>query len=247
MRRGRGRREYVVRDAAPVTPASIFGAALAFWHERDLGVTYGSGTEVSGWADQSGNGNNASQGTAADRPTQATATAPIEFDGTSDRLNVADAATLDPTTSFTLVLRFRPDTLAGTRMWIAKSPATGAGAWWVQYAGELRFGLSATQAGRIPAAAFTAGSWCTVVWIFDGSQATDATRLRGYVDGVQQTLTFFGVIPATMTVDTNTIAIGSTNDGAQFSDEGVNLTVGANTVATAPQLTAITSYATAIT
>jgi hypothetical protein len=77
------------------TPTSLSGCVL--WLRADLGVTL-NGSTVSAWADQSGNGNNASQGTAASQPTYNATTGPggtlpgITFDGTSDMLNVNSLA-----------------------------------------------------------------------------------------------------------------------------------------------------------
>jgi len=53
--------------ATNFTPQSIAG--LKMWVKADAGITYGSGSSVSGWADQSGNGNSFAQGTASKQPT----------------------------------------------------------------------------------------------------------------------------------------------------------------------------------
>jgi hypothetical protein len=50
------------------TPAS-FGSDLKLWLTADAGVTDAGGGAVSSWADQSGNGNDVTQGTSARRPT----------------------------------------------------------------------------------------------------------------------------------------------------------------------------------
>lgn len=50
---------------SPFALARLSGCVL--WLRADLGITL-SGSNVSGWADQSGNGNNASQGTSANQP-----------------------------------------------------------------------------------------------------------------------------------------------------------------------------------
>lgn len=54
-------------SGAPFTPASISG--IVAWFRADLGITL-NGSNISAWADQSGNGNNLSQGTAAKQPPQ---------------------------------------------------------------------------------------------------------------------------------------------------------------------------------
>ncbi len=61
LRRGRRRRGAI----APFLPTDIAGAVL--WLRADMGVTL-NGTDVSAWADQSGNGNNVAQGTASAQP-----------------------------------------------------------------------------------------------------------------------------------------------------------------------------------
>lgn len=53
-------------------PVAIWGSNLVLWLRSDLGITTVSGL-VSNWADQSGKGHHASQGTAANRPSIATA------------------------------------------------------------------------------------------------------------------------------------------------------------------------------
>ncbi len=51
----------------------------------------------------------------------------------------------------------------------------------------------------------TTGQWYHLAVVFDGTQTTNATRLKLYLNGVQQTLTFSGTIPATSST-TNTAA-----------------------------------------
>lgn len=62
-RRGRSRRFW---GNAPFSPAAL-GASLIAWYRSDKGITIGTG--VSSWADLSGNGHNATQGTPANQPT----------------------------------------------------------------------------------------------------------------------------------------------------------------------------------
>lgn len=76
---------------AQAQPNAIPGTSLvpAVWYQSDQGVTNVSGT-VSVWVDLSGNGNNVSQGTVANRPTWVAGVLPngkptLRFDGT-DRL-----------------------------------------------------------------------------------------------------------------------------------------------------------------
>ena len=98
-------KEYTSTGGVPEswTPSNLSaGVTLSLWLKGDTGLTgttTGSDFFVSGWADQSGNSNDASQSTAASKPT----TVPsglnnyqtIKFDGTDDFMNISDAATLD--------------------------------------------------------------------------------------------------------------------------------------------------------
>ena len=43
-----------------------------------------------------------------------------------------------------------------------------------------------------------ATKYCVITWIYDGTQNTNATKLKCYINGVQQTLTFTGTIPSSM-------------------------------------------------
>jgi hypothetical protein len=56
----------VATRSSAFVPTDIVGCLL--WLRADLGITF-NGAAVSGWADQSGNGNNASQSTVASQPT----------------------------------------------------------------------------------------------------------------------------------------------------------------------------------
>lgn len=66
------------------------GANCLQWCRSDLGITL-NGSTVSAWADQSGNGKNYSQGTAASQPTYTTnllnGYAGLVFDGTDDYMD----------------------------------------------------------------------------------------------------------------------------------------------------------------
>lgn len=57
---------------APWVPTAL-GSSLALWLRADLGVTL-NGATVSAWADQSGNGRHATQGTAGKQPTYVAST-----------------------------------------------------------------------------------------------------------------------------------------------------------------------------
>jgi len=92
------------RSVMTFRPTQISGALL--WLRGDLGITL-NGANVSSWADQSGSGNTATQGTAADQP----AYAPIGINGvpailgngTSTYLKTPSMSVPTTTTIFTVV------------------------------------------------------------------------------------------------------------------------------------------------
>ena len=92
------------------SPLSIDGCQL--WLRSDLGVTNGAGVSV--WEDQSGNGHDATQGTATYRPTlqtnQINGYPSIRFDGSDDYLQASGVADFwngeDLPRSFFIVKKF---------------------------------------------------------------------------------------------------------------------------------------------
>ena len=90
------------RRTLPLTTTPQFSpqslAGLVLWLDA-IALAQANGTPVAAWADQSGLGNNASQGTAAAQPTyQATAIngrPGVVFDGVDDYMSIADASSLD--------------------------------------------------------------------------------------------------------------------------------------------------------
>lgn len=80
-------------EVAVVSWAPTDVSGLTVWFDAGEGITYGTEPAVSSWADQSGNGETASQSTAGERPTTSTAAfggrTSILFDGSDDNFNVS--------------------------------------------------------------------------------------------------------------------------------------------------------------
>ena len=89
--------QYTATGAAPTlwTPTQL--TSVKVWLKADEGVTV-SGSDVTDWADQSGNSNNATAAGVA-RPTQLTAETNglnvIEFNGSAHEMTITDAASID--------------------------------------------------------------------------------------------------------------------------------------------------------
>jgi uncharacterized protein (TIGR02145 family) len=63
-----------------------------------------------------------------------------------------------------------------------------------------------------------AANWQNVQLVYDGSQASNALKLKLFLNGVQKTLTFSGTIPATLATSTASLEIGGNASlGTYFS------------------------------
>jgi hypothetical protein len=59
-----------------------------------------------------------------------------------------------------------------------------------------------------PNGGMAVGQWYHVVAVFNGAGSGNSGRMQMYIDGVAQSLTFTGTIPATLVNNTNTVDIG---------------------------------------
>lgn len=60
--------------------------------------------------------------------------------------------------------------------------------------------------------------WHSLTGVFDGGLSTNANRAKLYLDGVQQTLSFTGTIPATAPTSSASIRLGANEAAATFAD-----------------------------
>lgn len=88
---------------------------LKAWYKADAGVTL-NGSTVSAWADQSGNGYNLSQATAANQPTfvsnSQNGLPAIQFDGTNDILSIATGSNITVGNDVTFYIAWKKTTAA---------------------------------------------------------------------------------------------------------------------------------------
>jgi hypothetical protein len=73
------------------------------------------------------------------------------------------------------------------------------------YAG---IGNSVNAYGYTTSNLINVGQWHHVAMVFDGTQSTNATRLKIYIDGIEQALTFVNTIPATTGINDEPVIIG---------------------------------------
>lgn len=242
QRRAYSDRRALMQSGAPLTPISIFGAAYVIaWHVYNRGVSLGTPPEVAAIADQGQNANGLFQGTASLRPLLASDG--VNFDGTDDIMNAATNASLDSGASFTLGIRIKPDVVTSNRVPIARSQS-GSGSWSIQTASagiRMHFGAPGVAFGEV-GSMLSAGTERTFVWVYDGAGATNADRLKMWRDGVAQTISFTGTIPATISNTATDLTWGAYANNVQFFDGRIKGTVCVNRVATDVQRGQLETY-----
>jgi len=90
--------------------------------------------------------------------------------------------------------------------------------------------------GTSPTNSLTTNAWNHVVMVFDGTQTGNTNRLKIYINGKLQTLTFGGTIPATTQATTSNVKIGATSDNARFFTGSLDEVKIYNTALTADQV-----------
>jgi hypothetical protein len=72
----------------------------------------------------------------------------------------------------------------------------------------------------IPTTGINVGVWTWVTITYDGTQATNATRCKAYINGIQQELTFYGTIPAAITASAEPLWVGALHWISSFAYVG---------------------------
>lgn len=149
----------------------------------------------------------------------------LHFDGSTGTVTHGNIAALEETSAGTWMFWFNIDSVK-SQTWCAKGTGAAGNGWAIQ-SGTLSNDdigwISNNQQGNILAATAAAdiGAWQHAAFVFDGSLSGNANRLKGWLDGVAQTLTFSGTIPATTVASSGgnqVVAIGANSSGATFVD-----------------------------
>lgn len=206
------------------TPLGL--ANLGLWLRADKGVTQ-SGT-VSAWTDQSGNANNASQGTSGNRPVYAAdggdGRPSITYDGTADLLEVTDSASIGSTTAFSVACWIKTGaTFPTDGTIIAQWGATERFLMRVETGGNLVVSVSNGSAGTATlSAVLSASRNYHVGFTYDGAGSGNAGRLKVYLNGIQKSPTYAGTVPASTGNPTTILSIGSRNAAATYFNGSID-------------------------
>jgi hypothetical protein len=144
----------------------------------------------------------------------------LQFDGIDDFVSCGNIAELSNATAFTISGWYKQTTLdvisymfgsyidANNRL-IAYTWSNGLMTFQIEKSGAnfyARFDYSTVV---------TAGQWFNFSVIYDGGGATNADKVKIYIDGVSQTLSFIGAFPTSAPTGTNVTTIGKVSDAAQ--------------------------------
>ncbi len=121
------------------------------------------------------------------------------FDGTNDSVDCNDVSTLDGATDITLTCWIKPVALSGTDYFLSKE-VDGDNKIGIAWDSDLLYFQVADDANAYGTCAFDDatynGVWTHLALVFDGGATGNANRLKAYINGVEQTLSFTGTIPA---------------------------------------------------
>lgn len=211
------------RILRPFRPDQLQG--LALWLDAaDLStITLDSGL-VAQWSDKSGNGKNAVQSDSAKRPSgtdSINALNAVGFDGTNDCLTVASLALPVAITIFAV---FDQDnaTIKGYFMEHGPNAGTSDGFFMLNGNPSLAVRRSTVQNTGTPSTISTIQGTAARVatGMFDTSRATNSEIARLWRDGAELSLTRNSTSQVVSTSLTDTLNIGSRNDGAAVPFDG---------------------------
>lgn len=196
----------------PIDPAGLSGR-LAHWR-ADAGTFENTGLTTPaaddndpllGWQDQAGTGKHLTNGTAANAPildlNQANGKPGAFFDG-GDWLANAAFDGLSNVGGATLFVVFRAAGTAANQILFDPEDLRFA----CQISGNAIYAYGGTNS-IFGSAAFTSTATTVYVSRFDGSAVGNAGRLRMWLNGVEQTLSFFGTVGTTISAGTP-LAVG---------------------------------------
>lgn len=207
-------------------PTDLSG--LALWLCASNFVDLDTG-DVTDWRDKTENDVDFDQTTGVDRPLLVEADLNskngIQFDGGNEYLTAGDVAAFDAMTKFTCSFVFKPTAVAaGTKTILSKYDSTSQRNFIIRRsAAEIRVDLSSngtTDANGITSTTvLSAGTEVLVTVIYNGAGAANADRLKIFIDGIEETLSFTGTIPATTFNSTESLKIGAIGTTpAEFGD-----------------------------
>lgn len=146
----------------------------------------------------------------------------LAFDGTDDYVDVGDMSITESASQVSWSVWVKPTTLGTNKQIFTKSRSDLTQLAWAigtdsSTSSIVKINISTTTTdpstyGLTPTGTLSTGTWTHIVAVFDGTQSGNSNRLKAYINGIPQTLTFTGTIPATTTATTSNATLGATSD-----------------------------------
>ena len=151
----------------------------------------------------------------------------LEFDGVDDKVDFGDIDEMDGLSALTISLWVKPDSLSDLKSLVSKYSRTHGG-WIIETSfsaaggsNDLIFAptdIAGHDWGHTSEDVLSVGVWTHVVMVYDGSGASNADKLKGYIDGNSKTLTFNDDIPSSLPSTTDPVYIGACIDIGRYFD-----------------------------
>ena len=194
------------------------GKPLAQWKfdEGQGGIAYdASGNGNNGTIYPGTGGTNTSTSTMWSNGTSGKINSALSFDGTDDYVNVGDINYLDGTGAFTVSAWAYPESLPSYgQVWVKSVNETNyinTGLYGASQNLYAAISNGTNEWGYTTSNPISVGNWHYITTVFDGSGATNSDKLKIYVNGVKQTLTFSGTIDSTTPSNSANFIVASSN------------------------------------
>ncbi len=144
----------------------------------------------------------------------------VLFDGVNDIATRGARLTSGDVTQLTVHYSVMQVVAATNKIHIAECDLTVTQGWEIQTGAadatrlHFFFGASGFPNGLSPTGTVPQGEMVDICWVYDGTQTGNANRLKLYRNGVAQTLTFTGTIPASIPTHSNSFTLGGYVGGA---------------------------------
>jgi hypothetical protein len=140
----------------------------------------------------------------------------VSLNGSTQRLSRADNNTQQWGAKFSAEGWLKPSAISGDQDFLTKwDLAQQTFIFRLQNDGTVAVYISLDRTGAlgiaygVTATTLSANTWAHVAFVFDGTQSGNANRLKIYINGIAETLTFSGTIPATLSDGTSALLFGA--------------------------------------
>ncbi|MCP4694379.1 MAG: PKD domain-containing protein, partial [Desulfobacterales bacterium] len=140
--------------------------------------------------------------------------ADLSFDGVDDIVDVGDLNAIDSANAYTVEARVRFDGFGSWATAFGKRVSDGNRTVILQaFSGSGAVGVAVNNGYGYSSTTLSAGVWYHLAIVFSGAGAADADRLKLYVDGAPETLSFLGVVPSSTPASDSRFVIGAEYNG----------------------------------